>query len=406
MRVLLNALSTAGAKTGVGHYTAELIRCLREQTQPGEIDCFPRGWLRQARSLWLGVRPWFERGAAKAAPEPHLPVPNAQPSWRGAVLRYLRTQGREQLQRQFLSQLRQGRCDLYHEPNFIPRPCDARTAVTIYDLSVLHHPEWHPLERVAYFENHFEAGLKRCEHFFTISEVVRQEIVRTLHIPAERLTVAPCGVRPGLMPLPPGVVQDSLRRLQLPPHYFLHVGTIEPRKNVLTLLHAYCALPHAIRATYPLLLVGAWGWNSADVADFLDKQGRRSGVRHLGYFPEKHLSVLYNGARALLFPSHYEGFGMPAAEMMACGGAVFASTAAALVEVAGKCAHFVDARDVDGWRHAMHRAAVDAEWWAALRRGTAAAAREYTWERCAAVTLRAYRWLCGDKRVTVVRQAG
>jgi alpha-1,3-rhamnosyl/mannosyltransferase len=334
-----------------------------------------------------------------------LPVSRhgAKPPWRAGALRFLRAQGQALLRKHFRSFVINGRYDLYHEPNFIPLPCDLRTVATIYDLSVLHHPEWHPADRVAHFDKNFHNGLKRCEHFFTISEAVRQEIERTLGIPADRLTVAPCGVRPGLGPLPLAVVRDSLRRLRLPPRYFLHVGTLEPRKNVLTLLHAYCALPDSIRATYPLLLIGGWGWNSADVAAHLDREARHRGVQHLGYFPEQHLAVLYNGARALFVPSHYEGFGMPALEMLACGGAVVASTAAALVEVAGQCAHFVDSGDVDGWRHALHRAAVDPEWCARLRRGAAEAAREYTWERCAAETLRAYRRLCGDTAVTAER---
>jgi alpha-1,3-rhamnosyl/mannosyltransferase len=390
MRVLLNALPAIGPKTGVGHYTAELIRGLREQTQPGEIACFPRGWVRHVLELWSRVRPGFEQGPPKAAA---APAPSAAPG-------YLRVRGRRLMQDHFESMLGKGRYDLYHEPNFIPRPCDVRTAVTVYDLSVLNHPEWHPAERVAQFQKAFHEGLKRCEHFFTISESVRQEIIRTLNIRPDRLSVAYCGVRARLTPLPAAFVQGALRRLRLPPRYFLHVGTLEPRKNVLTLLRAYCALPDAIRSTYPLLLVGGWGWNSADVADFLDRQGRQCGVRHLGYFPEKHLVVLYNGARALLMPSHYEGFGMPAVEMFACGGAVIASTAAALMEVAGKCAHFVDALDVDGWRHAMHRAAVDDEWWAGLRHGVTGVAAQYTWERCAADTLRAYRRLCGDNDMT------
>jgi alpha-1,3-rhamnosyl/mannosyltransferase len=180
----------------------------------------------------------------------------------------------------------------------------------------------------------------------------------------------------------------------------LHVGTLEPRKKVLKQLQAYCSLTDSNRAAYPLLLVGGWGWNSADVAAYLDRVARHRGVEHLGYFREEHLAVLYNGARALFIPSHYEGFGMPALEMLACGGAVIASTAAALMEVAGQCAHFVDSADVDGWRHALHRAAVDAEWCARLRRDAADAAREYTWERCAAETLGAYRRLCGATPVT------
>src|SRR5258708_39316155 len=118
MRVLLNALSTAGAKTGVGHYTAELIRCLREQTAPGEIDCFPRGWMRQARSLWGRVRPWFERGPKTAV------QPAAPPSWRAGAFHYLRSRGQNLLRQHFRSFVVKGRFDLYHEPNFIPLPCD------------------------------------------------------------------------------------------------------------------------------------------------------------------------------------------------------------------------------------------------------------------------------------------
>ncbi len=407
MRVLLNALSTSGAKTGVGHYTAELIRSLRQQTQPGEIDCFPRGWVRQARSLWGRARPWLERGE----PKPSAPVavaPDARLPWRAGALRYLRARGQRLLQNHFRSYLRKNNYDLYHEPNFIPLPCDVRTAATLYDLSVLHHPEWHPSDRVAHFEANFHKSMRQCDHFFTISEFVRQEIISTLHVRPERVTVAYCGVRHGLTPLPPTVVRESLHRLKLPPQYFLALGTIEPRKNVLTLMRAYCGLPDKVRAAYPLLLVGGWGWNAADVADYLDREGRHRGVRHLGYFPEKHMAVLYNGARALLFPAHYEGFGMPAVEMMACGGAVIASTAGALVEVAGRCAHLVDALDVDGWRHAMYRAAVDGEWLAGLRRGVTEVARPFTWERCAADTLRAYHRICGDNGMTVEypRKAG
>jgi alpha-1,3-rhamnosyl/mannosyltransferase len=402
MRVLLNALSTSGAKTGVGHYTAELIRCLREQTLPGEIDCFPHGWVRGARSLWGRVRPWFEGGRLAAS----VRAPSQQGGgrhWRAGALRFLRAQGQSLLRQHFRAFVVNGRYELYHEPNFIPLPCDLRTATTLHDLSVLHHPEWHPADRVAHFEKSFRDGVRRCEHFFTVSEFVRREIIETLHVRPDRVTVTYNGVRPGLTPLPEPVVRASLHRLRLPPRYFLTVGTIEPRKNILTLLHAYCALPERVRAAYPLLLVGAWGWNSADVADYLDREARHRGVRHLGYFPEKHLAALYNGARALLFPSHYEGFGMPAAEMLACGGAVIASTAGALVEVAGRYSHLVEPDDVDGWRHALHRAAVDAEWWSGLRRGAAETAGQFTWERCAAGTLRTYRRLCGDNVMTVER---
>jgi alpha-1,3-rhamnosyl/mannosyltransferase len=262
-------------------------------------------------------------------------------------------------------------------------------------LSVLRHPEWHPSDRVAYFERNFPGTLKRCIHFLTDSEFSRQEMIRILGIAPARVTRIAMGIRPGLRPLPSAELAPTLRRLKLPPRYLLHVGTIEPRKNVLLLLKSYCALPTPLRSRWPLLLVGSWGWNSASVAEFWHKEARHKGVLHLGYVAEGHLAAVYQGARALAFPSLYEGFGLPPLEMLACGGAVLASTAGAVQETVGGQAHLVPADDLDGWRAALLRVLTDADWWRELRRGATAVARPYTWERCAAETLQVYRKLCG-----------
>jgi alpha-1,3-rhamnosyl/mannosyltransferase len=287
------------------------------------------------------------------------------------------------------------RYDLYHETNFIPLASDCLTVVTLHDLSVLHHPEWHPADRVAHFERHFVRGLQHCAHFLAISEFGRQEVIRTLNIPPDRVTRTYMGIRPGLGPMPEHEVAPVLRQLGLPPRYLLCLGTIEPRKNVLLLLRAYCALPQYLRERWPLLLVGGWGWNTTKVADYLHSEARHRGVIHLGYVAENHVPAIYNGARALVYPSLYEGFGLPPLEMMACGGAVVASTAGALEETVGKRAHLVAPEDLDGWRAALARVVEDDDWRNELRRGVVAVARPYTWDRCAADTLRVYRSLCG-----------
>jgi alpha-1,3-rhamnosyl/mannosyltransferase len=287
--------------------------------------------------------------------------------------------------------------DLYHETNFIPLPCDYPTVATLHDLSVVLHPEWHPADRVAYFDKHFQRSLSRCVHFLAISEFGRQEVIRRLNIPPERVTRTYMGIRPGLAPQQGAEVARVLHQLNLPAQYLLYLGTIEPRKNLLVLLRAYCALPEGLRAEWPLLLVGSWGWNTADVAAYLHDEARHRGVIHLGYVAEENVAALYNGARALVFPSLYEGFGLPPVEMMACGGAVLASNAGALVETVGSQAHLVDPHDVDGWHKAMRRVLEDDDWWHALRDGAVGVARPYTWDRCAADTLRVYRSLCaGD----------
>src|SRR5206468_11849000 len=140
----------------------------------------------------------------------------------------------------------------------------------------------------------------QCVHFLAISEFGRQEILRTLNLRPDQVTRTYMGIRPGLLPLPADEVQQALRQLGLPPRYLLYLGTIEPRKNLLTLLHAYCALPAAIRLRYPLLLVGSWGWNTAEIAEYLHDRARHRGVVHIGYVPEEHLAAIYNGARALV----------------------------------------------------------------------------------------------------------
>ena len=280
---------------------------------------------------------------------------------------------------------------LYHEPNFIPFTCDCPTVVTIHDLSVLVHPEWHPADRVAYFEKNFHRGLAQASHFLAISEFGRQEIIRTLNILPDRVTRTHMGIRRGLGPLAQQEVASALARLGLPPQYLLYLGTIEPRKNVLNLMKAYSALPQELRSHWPLLLVGGWGWNTRDIADYFYHEARHRGVIHLGYVKDRYLAAVYNGARALVYPSLYEGFGLPPVEMMACGGAVIASTAGALVETVGTKAHLVHPKDIGGWRDAMARVLQDNDWTRSLRQGVIEVAKSYTWDRCAAATLAVYR---------------
>jgi alpha-1,3-rhamnosyl/mannosyltransferase len=213
------------------------------------------------------------------------------------------------------------------------------------------------------------------------------------------------GIRPGLSPLPDSQVVQVLARLGLPRRYLLYLGTIEPRKNLRTLLRAYCDLPSRLRDEWPLLLVGSWGWNAAELADYLHREARHRGVLHLGYVDEACIAAVYNGARALVYPTLYEGFGLPPLEMMACGGAVLASTAGAVVETVGERAHLVPPLDVDGWRAALCRVLEDDDWWTALRRDVTAVARPYTWDQCAADTLRVYRTLCGESQAASPRRA-
>lgn len=357
------------------------------------IEPFPGPWGQRTQSLWLACRRDGFLASANAQTSPTEP---ARLNLRQYLLHLVRNCGRSARGLYFRHLCRARGYDLYHEPNFIPLRCECPTVATIHDLSVLLYPQWHPAERVAHFERQFLSGIKQCVHLFTVSDFVRREVIQILNLPPERVTRTYNGIRPGLAPMPPEEVAAVLAKLALPPRYLLCVGTIEPRKNVKRLLQAYCALPASLRERWPLLLVGKWGWNTTEVADYFHTQARHRGVIHRPYLADSYLPALYNGARALLFPSLYEGFGLPPLEMLACGGAVLASTAGAVAETVGKQAHLIEPLDHDGWRQAMQRVVGEDDWWQQLRQGAVAAAQPFTWERCAADTLRVYRAVCGE----------
>ena len=393
MHVVLSHLTALGQKTGIGHYVTELTAALHQLEPGARFDPFP-GTLAGIGTRALGrLRRLFAKTSSGLSAG----------GGRGEGGRcWTTTLGRAAAAWHFRAAWSWRRFDLYHEPNYIPFPCDRPTVATVHDLSVLLHPEWHPRHRVEHFARHFEAGLARCHRILADSEFTRRELMETFGVAPERIRHVPLGIRGDLQDMP-DAVRAIHHRLGMPARYLLHVGTIEPRKNLLLLMRAYGALPGAVREKCPLVLAGGWGWNVAAVAEHYQSVARHLGVRHLGYVADADLPAIYRGARALVFPTHYEGFGLPPLEMMACGGAVLASTAGAVVETVGRHAHLIDPHDEAGWRDAMHRVIVDDDWHHALAHGTSDVAQQYTWQRCARETYQVYEEALG--RRTLERRA-
>jgi alpha-1,3-rhamnosyl/mannosyltransferase len=393
MRIVINQATALGQKAGIGHYTDQLVRHLLTCAGPDQIDTFPTGWVRTAAETYSRTRSSLYTGRDNHRADPQG-RPGVASRLRQSALKRLYRAGQGLMSWHFRSLCHRAAYDLYHEPNGIPLPSDCRTVSTVHDLSLLLHPEWHTAERAEHFERNLTRLLEQCVHFLTDSDFIRRQVIEVLGVPAEKVTRVHLGIRPGLASLPAEHVRQTLKQLGLPPQYLLYLGTIEPRKNLLPLLKAYCDLPGALREQWPLLLVGGWGWNAQGVADYLREVAQPRGVLHLGYLPDDHLAAIYNGARALVYPSLYEGFGLPPLEMMACGGAVLASTAESVVETVGRQAHLVEPRDVVGWRTALHRIVTDDAWCQSLRNGAVDLAATFTWERCARETLHVYRQIC------------
>ena len=209
--------------------------------------------------------------------------------------------------------------DIYHATNFLPaRRVNVPVLPLIHDVSHLRHPDWHPRQRVELLTGR-AAEFTDAPLINTVSKFSAGEIAETLSIPPERIRITPPGTNP-LYFGEPDQAESVLRELDLAQHqYFLSVGTLEPRKNLATVLSAYIELRRQGACETPLVIVGPQGWGDLNFPDGTEALQRSGHVRFLGYVTERIMHALYANATAFLYPSLYEGFGMPVTESMATG---------------------------------------------------------------------------------------
>lgn len=370
MRVALNDRVLLKTPTGVGHYVRELVRAM-DAVEGVELRPILTGLpgLRQAEPADGGT----PSGIGRRSKRLHGAARRAAGFGLDTVFRVA--------SRGF---------DLYHEPNHVPSASRLPTITTVHDLSVLVNPAWHPPDRVRWYERGFERGLARSRRLLTVSAFTRDELERVLGVSADRVTVTPLGPRAGMEPVPSERADAALRKAGLERGYFLFVGTLEPRKNLETLLDAHGRLPESVRRRHPLVLAGGVGWNAGELVERIEREQASGCVRALGYVSDELLPALYAGARAAVLASWYEGFGLPAVEAMACGTPMMVSTAGSLVEVVGEAGPAIDPGDVEAWTEGLARAADDDAWRARCIEAGLERARLFSWERCAAATAAGY----------------
>jgi glycosyltransferase involved in cell wall biosynthesis len=284
-----------------------------------------------------------------------------------------------------------GRSRLFHGPNYFLPDWAENGVITVHDLSILRYPETHPAERLAYFKRRFERSLKLARHVITDSETVRQEVIDSLSVDPARVTAISLGIDASFHPRPDPDLTPTLARYGLTPGgYALCVSTVEPRKRIAQLLGAWSQLPAAIRNRWPLMVTGGPGWLSDSVRDMMEAGQRAGWVRYLGFVPDADLPLLYAGAALFLYPSVYEGFGLPPVEAMASGVPVVVADASCLPEVTGGAAMLVEPDNVPDFALHIERALVDDIWRrGAIEKGIAVAAR-YDWDRCVQDTIDLY----------------
>ncbi|MEI7051625.1 glycosyltransferase family 1 protein [Pseudomonas koreensis] len=375
MRIALNARILQAPRTGIGHYVAELVNALRSDTDI-EIELF-HGW-----------------GWSSAMPEAAMPgYSRLTPLLRQIPGAY---QARRWLEQKRFDQARAHGIDLYHEPSLWPLAFDGPTVITLHDLTHLHYPETQPPARLQEIERRLATGVRQAQVILTDSQAIADEAQSCFGLPAERFVVAPLGVAERFHPRDAHTIDPVLKAHAVTAReYFLCVGTLEPRKNLRLALRAHALLPEAVRQRFPLLIVGMAGWQREQFSAEL-RQALASGhVCLLGYLPDEHLAQLLAGARALIFPSLYEGFGLPVLEAMASGTPVLLTRASAMPEVAGDAGNYIEPDNADGLRDALIRLLDDQVHWQACREAGLQRARLFSWQRCAQATAGAYRQAMG-----------
>jgi len=373
LKFAVNARALRSPITGIGRYLRGLMREV-ERADRFAPDYFCS--LRWGRSLDLAPLQGASPGAGGRMPQ---------------ALRSLRPLVRAVERINFSAGLRWRDFAFYFEPAYIPFATPLPTVITIHDLSHLRHPETHPVDRVRELDRALPAAIKRADRILTVSDFTRREVIEVFGVDADRIVTTPLGVEPRFFPRTRDQTAGLLAGLRLTHRrYFLAVGTLEPRKNILTTVAAHARLPTRIRAAYPLVVAGMKGWRTHAITRGLELAQSRGDVRLLGHVSDEQLPLLYAGATMLSYPSIYEGFGLPPLEAMASGVPVAASDRASMPEVVGDAGILLEPDDVEGLTSTMLRIVDDAAFAHDLALRGLARAKPFTWERCAALTMQSW----------------
>lgn len=284
------------------------------------------------------------------------------------------------------------RLDLLHAPVYVgPLAGRCPLVVSIHDLSFFRYPElFRPANR-RYLQPFTRATARRARVVLASSQSTGRDVVEILGVPDERVRVVPLGVGDRMRPVDDaGALERFRRERDLPARVILYVGTLEPRKNLVTLVEAFARLAGRPGFAHTLVIAGGKGWYYEEIDAAVDRLGLRGRVLFPGYVPDGELRLWYAAADLFVYPSLYEGFGLPPLEAMACGTPVVTSDASCLPEVVGDAGLLVPPRDVDALAGAMGRVLGDEDLAARCRALGRERAGRFSWAECAGRTAAVY----------------
>ena len=366
-----------GEQTGIGHYTYYLVKNLLEIDRTNEyVLFFSSRLIRTFEFRKKNVEIRFFRFARFKRYLPfvysHLLI--------SAVLE------REKL-------------DIYHSPhNIIPLKYKSASIITLHDLAIYKHPEWFP---ATIFSQDFSTkvlvprSLERAEKIIVPSESTKRDVIELFNIPKDKIQVIYEGVEGKVGSMKYEVrSQDVKKKYNLSDNYILYLGTIEPRKNIVMLVKAFYNLITTYNlqpTTYNLAIAGMKGWKYKDVFKTIKKLHLEKRVRYLGYVSHEEKIALMKGAICFVFPSLYEGFGLPILEAMSLGAPVITTRVSSIPEVVGDAAILIDPYKENDLTDALKKVVEDEGLRKKLSQKGELRAKKFTWEKTARETLEVYK---------------
>lgn len=293
------------------------------------------------------------------------------------------------------------KCDVTQFFNYsIPFGVAGKKAVYVYDMAYKAYPETIQKETLQMLQEELEKACRRADRIITISEFSKQEIMKYLGIEEKKIAVVPCAVDREVFR--PDYDSAEIRRVAekygIKGSYILYLGTLEPRKNITQLIEAYKLLQERAAERPKLVIAGKKGWGFDNIFELVQRYQLKEEVVFTGYVPDEEIPYLLSGALCFVFPSLYEGFGMPPLEAMACGVPVISSNVASIPEVVGDAGILINPKETEELYQAMFAMVTDEKKCNELRKRGLERSRQFSWEASAAKLREVYQEMAGEKR--------
>ena len=377
MKIGIDISLTIGEKAGVGYYTANLVEALAKIDKTNQYLLYPFFYYIYHADFKTAVAPHQKNFHLHHEKIPkkiidllwHSPVPK---KW---IL---------------------GKVDILHSTTFCaPGDHSGKLIVTIHDISFVTLPECHTEANRQHCLNGTLDAVRYADCIISISNHGKQELVKYFHADPDKIVVTHLAAKDIFAPCGMEEQNRVIEKYGISRDFIFTVGSFEPRKNIGTLVRAYMNLPENVKNQHPLVIAGGKGWLNSEV-DTLIKSQASDRVRRIGYVDEKDLPALYSAAAVFVYPSLYEGFGLPVLEAMSCGVPVITSNTSSMPEISGDAALLFDPTDVRQLTTLLLEVMGNENLRKALSRKGTDRAGQFSWEKTARATLKIYEDLYTD----------